>query len=126
MTIQVAAAIIQKDGKILLAKRARHKHLAGYWEFPGGKIEQGETPQSCLVRELQEELQVKVESLRYLAEHTHDYETMTVTIQAFLCDFAEGGFVLTDHDEVKWVKMDELGDYVLAPADIPFISYLLK
>lgn len=124
MTIQVAAAIIYKDGKFLIAKRAHHKHLGGFWEFPGGKIEPGETPENCLLRELDEELKIKVEVIQYLAENTHDYGTLSVVLKAYLCSYLEGEFILTDHDEVKWVRLNELTNYALAPADIPFVKVL--
>lgn len=124
MTIPVAAAIIQKNGKIMIAKRSMHKHLGGFWEFPGGKIEWEETPENCLLRELDEELKIKVKIVRYLGENTHEYETFTILLKAYLCEFVKGKFTLIDHDEVRWVTISELSNYPLAPADIPFLKLL--
>lgn len=124
MTIPVAAAIIHQNGKFLIAKRTANKHMAGFWEFPGGKIENNETPENCLLRELDEELKIKVKVIRYLGEHTHDYGTVNILLKAYLCEFIEGQYTLIDHDEVKWVTIDQLSSYPLAPADIPFIKLL--
>ena len=124
MTIHVAAAIIRKNGKFMIAKRAMYKHMGGFWEFPGGKIEKKETLENCLLRELDEELKIKVKIVRYLGENTHEYETFTILLKAYLCDFIEGEFTLIDHDEIKWVTIIELSNYPLAPADIPFLKLL--
>lgn len=124
MSIEVAAAIIERDGKYLIAKRAQHKPLAGYWEFPGGKIEKDETPEHCLLRELKEELSIQVEVLQFIAENTHDYGTFTVCLKAYRCLFIEGEFTLVDHEEIAWISLEQMNDYQLAPADFPFVKVL--
>jgi len=124
MTILVAAGIIHNKGKFLIAKRATHKHLGGFWEFPGGKIEENETPHSCLLRELNEELKIKVKIVRYLGENLHDYGNFTILLKAILCEFIEGEFTLIDHDEIKWVTAHQISDYTMSPADIPFLNFL--
>ena len=122
MTILVAAAVIQKNGKFLIAKRASHKHLAGFWEFPGGKIEPNESAEDCLIRELYEELRIKVKIVHFLAKNIHDYGTMRISLSAYLCSFVDGDFTLVDHDEIRWVAFSEIGQYNLAPADIPLLK----
>jgi 8-oxo-dGTP diphosphatase len=124
--IRVAAAIIFRDNQVLIAKRAAHKLLAGYWEFPGGKIEPDEAPETCLVRELAEELQIMVHVNEHLMDHIHDYGDFIIELKAYLCTFREGKLTLTDHDEVLWVNVNELLSYKLAPADIPIVSMLMS
>lgn len=123
--IQVAAAIIFRDNQVLIAKRAAHKSLAGYWEFPGGKIEAGETPEQCLLRELKEELELIVKVDRHLMDQVHDYGDFMITLKAYTCSFVKGQLTLTDHDEVQWVKVIDLLSYQLAPADIPVAKKLI-
>ncbi|WDF55246.1 (deoxy)nucleoside triphosphate pyrophosphohydrolase [Mucilaginibacter sp. KACC 22063] len=124
MIIPVAAAIIIKDNKIMIAKRSQHKHLGGFWEFPGGKIEANETAENCLLRELNEELKIKIKVISYLAENTYDYGSIKILLKAFICHFISGQFTLIDHDEVRWVTTKQLQDYNMAPADIPFLKLL--
>lgn len=110
----------------MIAKRSNHKHLGGFWEFPGGKIEADESPEICLVRELNEELKIKVKVISFFAENTHDYGSVTILLKAFMCQFVSGQFTLIDHDEIKWVTAMQLIDHDLAPADIPFVKLLTK
>ena len=124
--VTVAAAIIHHDSKILLAKRSSHKFLGGYWEFPGGKIESGETPEICLERELYEELKISVQIEGFLTEQTYDYGDFSVLLKVYICRFISGSFTLNDHDEVKWVDKDDVLSYKLAPADIPVFNYYLS
>ena len=126
MTIPVAAAIIKRDDKFMIAKRASHKHLGGYWEFPGGKIEVNESAENCLIRELEEELKIEVRVLKFLAENIHDYGSVKISLKAFLCQFIGGNITLIDHDEIKWVTAKQLENHRLAPADIPFLPMLLN
>lgn len=124
MTIPVAAAIIKRDDLFLIARRASHKHLAGFWEFPGGKIETDETPEVCLLRELQEELKIEVKVISFLAEHIYDYGTIKILLKAYICIFIKGEFTLVDHDEIQWVTQKQLKHYSLAPADLPFLPLI--
>lgn len=122
--IQVTAAIIKHKGQILIARRAPGKHLAGYWEFPGGKIEAGETAEACLGRELHEELGIQVQVGSFFMENLHHYGDKPVLLKAYFCDFKAGTIRLNDHDQYAWVSKDELGNYRFAPADLPFIFAL--
>lgn len=121
-TIQVTAAIIQKDQKIFIARRSANKHLAGYWEFPGGKIENGETDEECLSRELKEELSIVVNVQDFFMENKHDYGQKEIILKAYFCEFISGEIILTDHDQYAWVDRSELESFEFAPADVPFIK----
>ena len=123
-TYQVTAAIIRKDSKILIARRAQNKHLGGYWEFPGGKIEEGETPQECLKRELEEELGIVVNVGAFFMENEHHYEDKIIQLQAFECEHISGNIMLNDHDQIEWVHPSEFINFKFAPADIPFLKVL--
>jgi 8-oxo-dGTP diphosphatase len=117
--IDVTAAIIRRNGKVLIAKRSSTSSLPNKWEFPGGKIDDGETPEECLKRELQEEFDIVVDVGDYLTESVYQYEQKTVRLLAFQV-ITEAGFeTLNAHDDVRWVLAEELLDYDLAPADVP-------
>jgi len=122
--IEVAAAIIVNGGKILIAQRAENQNLAGKWEFPGGKVESGETPEECLVREIKEELGIKIEVDKFFAESIYRYATGTIKLIAYKARWIEGEYKLSVHSQIKWVKPDELEYYDLAPADISFVKKL--
>lgn len=123
--VSVAAAIITHNSKVLIAKRPMNKFLGGYWEFPGGKIEAGETPEICLRRELAEELAINVKINHYLTEQIFDYGQFVVCLKVFLCTLDGGEIKLNDHDEIKWVDKNQLLSYNLAPADIPLVDFYL-
>ena len=120
--INVTAAIIEKNGKVLAARRKAGSHLAGYWEFPGGKIEEGETEKECLAREMAEEFGVSVEVGRFVGESVYDYGNKTVRLLAFYVNHVAGEFQLIDHDELRWLSLDELNQVDWAPADIPLVE----
>src|SRR5262249_29256994 len=116
--IPVVAAVIERDGTFLLAKRPPEKFLAGYWEFPGGKLEAGESPQQALVRELYEELGATVVIVgKNVGTARHDYERFTVEIDAYRvrCDIAS--LVPREHTELQWFAVPVLRTIRLAPAD---------
>lgn len=123
-TYQVTAAIIRKGSKILIAKRAPNKHLSGYWEFPGGKIEECETPQECLRRELREELGIIVNVGSFFMENEHHYGDKIIQLKAYECEHISGNIILNDHDQIEWVDTSEFVNFEFAPADIPFIKAL--
>jgi 8-oxo-dGTP diphosphatase len=106
----------------MLARRAEGKHLAGYWEFPGGKIEAGESPEICLERELYEELGVKADIKDFFMENIHQYESKTIRLLAYWTTIGSEGVTLVDHDEYCWLAPAELSKMRVAPADIPFID----
>ena len=120
----VTAAVIEKEGKVLIARRAPHSKLAGKWEFPGGKVEEGETLQDCLVRELSEELGIEVIVGRLLAATEYHYEHGSFRIHAFKVNWVSGAMSLRDHDCVEWVLLEEITTYDLLPADIPIAEQL--
>jgi 8-oxo-dGTP diphosphatase len=120
--IDVTAAVIVKDGKILAARRAPGKHLEGYWEFPGGKLEPLETPEKCLERELAEEFAITSLVGAFIGESLYDYGSKIVRLLAFEVEHISGDFELNDHDELRWLSFDELLGVDWAPADIPLVE----
>jgi mutator protein MutT len=123
--ITVTAAILEKDGLILAARKRPGLHLAGYWEFPGGKIEENETAEQCLKRELQEELGVRCEVGDFFTESIHDYGVRTIRLLAYHVTLSDGDFQLSDHDEIRWLAVDALHSLQWAPADIPIVQRLI-
>jgi 8-oxo-dGTP diphosphatase len=122
--ILVVAGIIFNGTDVLIAKRAQNKSQAGLWEFPGGKIEFGESSEECLIRELREELGIEVVVNHFIMENVHHYDKVSIKLQAFHCQYLSGEIELNAHDEVRWVQRHQLKDFIFAPADVPFITYL--
>lgn len=122
----VAAALVDRDNRVLLAQRPEGKTLAGLWEFPGGKVNLNETPEQALVRELEEELGIKV-CLKCLAPFTfasHTYETFHILMPLYVCRNWEGEISPREGQTLKWVRPGNLNDYPMPPADVPFIPWL--
>jgi|GEM_PF-139489 len=124
--IQVVGGIMIRDGKVLIAQRKEGQHLAGFWEFPGGKIEKGESSEESLIREFQEEFEVKIEVLRFFMENTHHYEQKSVSISALIIRYVSGDFQLHAHDELQWIVPEELLHFKIAPADIPIAEKIIS
>lgn len=123
--IRVVAAILQKEDKILIARKAPGKVLEGYFEFPGGKIEEGETPEESLVRELMEEMDIEIKVKEYVDESIYDYGNgKVISLLGYTAEIISGEIKLTDHDMYEWVTLDEIHKYDIAPADIPLIKCL--
>jgi 8-oxo-dGTP diphosphatase len=120
----VTCAVIEKGGRILIARRKSGDHMAGKWEFPGGKIEPGETPEQCLKRELLEELGVEITVDEFICSSTWKYDHATINLLAFKANLLSGQPVLNNHAEIRWVASRELGDYDFPEADVPIIRYL--
>ncbi|MBM7582557.1 8-oxo-dGTP diphosphatase [Caldicoprobacter guelmensis] len=120
----VIAAIIMQDDKVLIAQRAEGQKLAGKWEFPGGKIEEGETPEECLKREIKEELNLDIEVGEFFGENVYPYEAGPIRLVAYKARLLGGQCRLRVHSRVAWVKLHDLADYDFAPADIPFVDKL--
>ncbi|NLX69341.1 MAG: (deoxy)nucleoside triphosphate pyrophosphohydrolase [Clostridiales bacterium] len=120
----VIAAIILKEGKVLIAQRAQGQNLAGKWEFPGGKIKAGETPEECLKREIKEELDLDIEVDEFFGENIYSYETGTIRLVAYKAQLIGGQCRLKVHSRVEWVKPHDLAGYDFSPADVPFVEKL--
>jgi 8-oxo-dGTP diphosphatase len=114
---QVTAAILIKDTKILIAKRKADDRQANKWEFPGG-----ESPETCLKREMQEEFGIEVSVGRFLGESTYHYDHGSIKLLAYLTYLVSGKLAPKDHSEFQWVSTQQLSDYDFAPADIPFVE----
>ena len=121
-----ACALVDADNRILLAQRPEGKSLAGLWEFPGGKVEAGETPEETLVRELEEELGIvtKVPCLAPLTFASHTYEAFHLLMPLYICRRYEGIAHGREGQAVKWVRSKALRDYPMPPADEPLIPFL--
>jgi 8-oxo-dGTP diphosphatase len=126
LVLVVAAALVDTDGRVLIAQRPEGKQLAGLWEFPGGKIEPGETPEAALIRELKEELGIEVSKacLAPFVFTTHEYESFTLLMPLWLCRRWSGVVQAHEHQAVAWVKPNKLSDYPMPPADEPLVAYL--
>jgi mutator protein MutT len=120
--IIVTAAIMVKANKVFAARRNPGSHMASFWEFPGGKIEAGETPEACLVRELFEEFGIVTQVGAFFGENTHDYGTKTIQLLAYQVTHVSGEFELMAHDQSRWLSPDELDQVKWAPADIPLVA----
>jgi 8-oxo-dGTP diphosphatase len=121
--VAVTAAIIEKDGRVLIGKRKRG-HFSGRWEFPGGKVEEGETPEECLRRELKEELEIEARIGRLFLSTVHVYSHMTIELLAYRVEILSGRIGLNDHTEVLWVAIGDLEEYDFPEADKAVIERL--
>lgn len=122
--INVTGAVITDGTKVLAARRGPGKALAGYWEFPGGKIEVGETPEQSLSRELREELLCDAEVGEHVTTTEHEYEFGIVILSTYFCTLKGGEPKLTEHEEIRWVPAHQLQDLEWAPADIPAVKLI--
>jgi 8-oxo-dGTP diphosphatase len=122
----VAVAMIDVDGRVLIAKRPAGKQLAGMWEFPGGKVEPGERPEAALIRELREELGVEVSEscLAPFVFASHAYDSFHLLMPLYLCRRWSGTVVAREHEALAWVKPNKLSDYPMPPADEPLVAWL--
>ncbi len=122
----VAGALFDRDGRVLIAQRPHGKHMAGRWEFPGGKVAAGETEPQGLVRELREELGVTVTSCRPFMRLSHEYDDRVVELSLWLVDIFSGEPVGLDGQQLKWVAVEGLGEEDILEADAPFVLALQK
>jgi|LSQX01.3.fsa_nt_gb 8-oxo-dGTP diphosphatase len=120
----VTAAIIIENNKVLLTRRAPGEKHAGWWEFPGGKIEDGETPEKCLLRELTEELGIHTSVGAKITESVYEYEAGAIRLMAYRATILSGDPCLHVHDDYQWVRIHELTQFQLLPADVPIAEYL--
>lgn len=126
VVLVVAVALVDKDGRILLAQRPEGKSMAGLWEFPGGKVEPGETPEHALIRELQEELGIDTwaSCLAPLTFASHSYEDFHLLMPLYVCRKWEGQPRSRENQSLKWVRSKELRKYPMPAADVPLIPIL--
>lgn len=122
-----ACALVDADGRVLLSQRPEGKNLAGLWEFPGGKIEPGETPEAALIRELEEEVGVttRVACLAPLTFASHSYDEFHLLMPLFVCRRFQGTARGLEGQALKWVRPRDMRDYPMPPADEPLIPYLI-
>ena len=126
MLLVVAAALIDVDGRVLLSQRPEGKNMAGLWEFPGGKIDPGETPEAALIRELNEELGIDTQEscLAPLTFASHQYDDMHVLLMLYVCRRWQGTPTPREDNPITWVRPPRLGDYPMPPADKPLVAML--
>jgi 8-oxo-dGTP diphosphatase len=127
-TVLVAAcALVDADGRVLLAQRPSGKPMAGLWEFPGGKVESGERPEQTLIRELNEELGIVVreDCLAPLTFASHVYPDFHLLMPLYVCRRWEGTVTGTEDQQLAWVKPNRLRDYDMPPADVPLVAHLM-
>lgn len=122
----VVAAIMVQGGRVFIARRRKEKKLGGLWEFPGGKVEAGESPENGLRRELAEELGIEVTVGRYVGEAKCQYPHGAVRLKAYEVFWEKGHISLTDHDTFRWAPIKGLGDFEFTLADQPFVDRLMR
>ncbi len=123
---KVTAGIIEKDGKFLIAKRKTGKCIGAKWEFPGGKLEDGETLEECLKRELKEELNIDVEIKEFFDSSIFSCDGKEIELLAYRVLYLSGDLTLYDHDEVRWVNPSELMNYEFTLPDVPIVHKFIK
>lgn len=126
MLIKVTAAILVKDNTIFIAKRGPEGRFAHRWEFPGGKIEPGESPEECLAREMTEEFGIDVSVGDFFTESLHTFPGGQILVHAFYCSWVGGSIRPVEHEEYRWVAACDLGVYDFAPADVPIAAKLMR
>lgn len=126
-TIHVVAGVVQFGRKTLCVQRGQHKfsYISEKWEFPGGKVEDGESEQEALVRELQEELHLNVSGLKHLITVDHTYPDFRIIMSTYLCASSSETVVLTEHQKAEWLDLKDLGHKDWAAADVPIVNALL-
>lgn len=123
--IHVTCAIIERDGYVLAAQRSAQMSLPLKWEFPGGKIDQGESPEECLRREIAEEMNIEVEIGSGLPPSTHNYPAFSITLYPFVCSIENGEITLAEHSAIAWLVPEQLDTLDWAEADIPVVKTYL-
>lgn len=124
--IEVVGAVLVRDGRVLAAQRGPSMALGGLWEFPGGKVETGESPQQALVRELREELLCDVVAGEHVETTSHAYDFGIVILTTFFATLKFGEPVATEHSQLRWIPVDELRSVDWAPADVPAVEHVIR
>ncbi|UVK56831.1 (deoxy)nucleoside triphosphate pyrophosphohydrolase [Mesorhizobium sp. AR02] len=127
LLLVAACALVDADGRVLLAQRPEGKQLAGLWEFPGGKVEPGETPEQCIIRELHEEIGIETDipCLAPLTFASHSYDDFHLLMPLFVCRRFRGIAQPREGQALKWERPREMRDYPMPPADAPLIPFLI-
>lgn len=127
LVLVAACALVDADGRVLIAQRPQGKPMAGLWEFPGGKVEDGERPEQTLIRELKEELGITVieDCLAPLTFASHVYPDFDLLMPLYVCRRWEGTVRATESQCLAWVRPNKLRDYEMPPADVPLVSHLM-
>lgn len=120
--IHVTCAIIERDGLVLATQRSAAMSMPGKWEFPGGKIDPGESPEECLHREIQEEIGVEIRIAQSLQPCTHQYPSFTITLLPFVCSLEKGELTLHEHEDMAWLRPSQLPTLDWAEADVPVMA----
>lgn len=123
--IEVVAAVIKKDDKIFITRRG-YGEFVDMWEFPGGKIEYGESREEALHREIKEELELEINKLEFLTTVEYDYSNFHLTMHCFVCNISGGQLNLNVHNDAKWITYDELDNQKWVPADILVVDAIKK
>lgn len=124
--IDVTAAILIENGRVLIARRRSEDSQAGLWEFPGGKVRPEESPEQCLKREVQEELNLQIVVGEFFGESVYAYGDKTIRLLGYYVRAEAGDLAANDHSELAWVAVSDLKRYRFCPADIPFVEKLQK
>lgn len=124
--IDVVAALIRDDNKFLICQRSKNKSQGLLWEFVGGKVENGESKEDALIRECQEELDVKVVIKKEITSTVYEYPNVTIHLTLFLTAISEGKIKKIEHEDIRWIMVDEIPNYEFCPADKAFLTYILK
>ncbi|GKV56599.1 NUDIX hydrolase [Sporosarcina sp. NCCP-2222] len=125
--IHVVASIIHNsEGQILCARRSLQMPLPGYWEFPGGKVEPGESPQDAVIREIQEELACTIQVGAFVEDTIHSYETFTIRLVTYFAQILAGAPAAQEHSELRWVPWQKLRSLDWAPADVPAVERVIE
>lgn len=119
---EVVAAVLIMDNRVFCAQRKDSGETAKKWEFPGGKIEAGETPQQALAREIFEELSTKIAVGDFITTVNHQYNTFAITMHAYQCEILEGNLTISEHLDSRWLTREELASVDWAPADLPIVE----
>ena len=122
--IKVTAAILFKDHKLLIAQRKARDKLPNKWEFPGGKVENNETPEECLKREIKEEFGIDVSVGEFLGESVYHYDHISIRLLAYRTFWNTGELKIREHQSIEWVTINQISEFDFAPADIPFVEKL--
>ena len=124
--IKVTAAILIIDDKLLIAQRKSGDKLPNKWEFPGGKVENGETPEECLKREMKEEFGIDVSVRGFVGESFYHYDHISIRLLAYRAFWNTGELKIREHQSIEWVTINQIGQFDFAPADIPFVEKLRR